>query len=566
MNKFKFNPRAKSFIPEEKEFKKEKEGKKTSKLKQIIKQKIIKPKIIEEDNKFFFWKDLIQQYSYKNSMCIFIEGTEFLEGSGSLENKTLLPDNLRQKLIDCFEYKQPIKEIFLENLTEYKIDTFDKEFNKIKDKLNLIYKFLKKDKIVRYTYSNLQSVSLREMIKQFMRKIFISNKNVKIIEEQLYIQISIEYSIEENIELYGIKKAICMFITIGPHELIKRLQRQIIECMERTLAMNMNSLSLSNKIRVLRILEEALPSIDFEHIRKLKKELKIKPLYFQIYDTALKIPTIIKNGPVISALDKITNVLNQRYKNELLKKKSHDNYLIATLKYISTLTYFRDFVYEITFFNFNFGNEKFMTPRTKYFQNEDIIEEVRLIKHIRKGQPKWDDNKTFKTLKDFILYLIEHLLLYGDVLIIKNEQKEQEPKEAKFEGSGSLKNKIFRNKYAHELDFAIISLIEKDKRFGKVEYYSFLKHRIFVLIVDTFTDIEKEFGQEYEILIDKLFEITYDILKDIYPDLIEDIGINTKSYNKFNDLINHIMLYVNDKYSNVKRDEVVDIIVKLIKS
>jgi hypothetical protein len=99
---------------EEKEFKTEAKSSKRTKLKFLFKsylgqyhprlekgierrlqRKTIK--VIEQDNKFFFWKELIQEYSDKKGMCIF------------LDDKSLLPDNLRNELINCI-----INEINLE--------------------------------------------------------------------------------------------------------------------------------------------------------------------------------------------------------------------------------------------------------------------------------------------------------------------------------------------------------------------------------------------------------------------------------------------------------------------
>ena len=131
-------------IKKPKEFKEEKEGKKVAKLRDLIRKhfpKAKKLKIVEDDNKFFFWKDLIQQYSSKKSMCIFLEDTD------------LLPFELRKKLIYCivnelenaeeFGYRKQeikdeslifhnIKQIFFEVSDDIKIDRneFDKEIEK----------------------------------------------------------------------------------------------------------------------------------------------------------------------------------------------------------------------------------------------------------------------------------------------------------------------------------------------------------------------------------------------------------------------------------------------------
>src|SRR5271169_6150292 len=91
-----------------KEYKEEKEHKeRKSKLKTLITKHFrISPRKIEfDDNKFFFWKDLIQKYSQNNDLCIF------------LEDKDLLPDELRNELIKCveLEMKKETKETKIEN-------------------------------------------------------------------------------------------------------------------------------------------------------------------------------------------------------------------------------------------------------------------------------------------------------------------------------------------------------------------------------------------------------------------------------------------------------------------
>lgn len=378
-SKFKFNPNAKPF---------EKKESPKKKFKQILKKyNIIKPKIIEDDNKFFFWKDLIQQYSNKNTMCIF------------LEDKTLLPENLRAELINCFTkyYKISPKDIILSNLSnkliEHKIEIkeFNNEYNKLKNKINYYVDFLIQNKISKYV-NKFENNQLRSLIFKLLDNLMKNTSIGDKIETDIYRYIEIENAINNIIKSSGIERGTCSFIRLPiKNEWFKITQKQIIECMERKLAMNMNSLPLPKKIKILQLIEDSIPSPSYEEINKLKKELKIKPLEFQIYLTA--IPLEKKDSLVMEALDNIINGLNKQYKEHLLRPKERQSEIFNNeLKYLSTLIYFRDFVFDVK----DFISRFFIVEKSQ--MNSDL----NLIQEMRTGKPKWDDNKKFKDVNGMI--------------------------------------------------------------------------------------------------------------------------------------------------------------------
>src|SRR5271156_2337776 len=63
---------------------------KKDRLKSLVKQHLfITPKYIENNNNFFFWKSLLQDYSHKKSVCIF------------LQNPDLTSKELHEQLLNC---------------------------------------------------------------------------------------------------------------------------------------------------------------------------------------------------------------------------------------------------------------------------------------------------------------------------------------------------------------------------------------------------------------------------------------------------------------------------------
>lgn len=63
---------------------------KKDRFKSLVKQHLfITPKYVENNNNFFFWKNLLQEYSHKKSMCIF------------LQNVDLTSKDLHQQLLNC---------------------------------------------------------------------------------------------------------------------------------------------------------------------------------------------------------------------------------------------------------------------------------------------------------------------------------------------------------------------------------------------------------------------------------------------------------------------------------
>jgi len=115
-------------------------------LRELIKKHgIIKIKYIEEDNKFFFWKELLQEYSNKKGMCNFII------------NKFLLPKDLQDQLRNCisdiirieinkmFQYINEITNIINENKTlpsHIKMITIDNGIKYLKDQRSELFLYL----------------------------------------------------------------------------------------------------------------------------------------------------------------------------------------------------------------------------------------------------------------------------------------------------------------------------------------------------------------------------------------------------------------------------------------
>lgn len=382
------------------EYKKEK---KSPKLKLLV-RKHFAIKYKEQDNKFFFWKDLIQQYSYKKDMCIFVQ------------DKTLLTENLQKELHNCFlkYYRISPKEVILTNIStkleENKIDThtFNTEYNKLKDKIDYYIDFLKEKKIFKYI-DNSENNHLRLLIFKLLDNLMKNTTMGEQIEKDIYRSLELENAMNKVIQVSGIEKAICTFIRLSfKEEWYKRSKRQMIECLERTLAMNMNDLPLATKIKVLQLIEKTIPSPNYAEIRKLKKELKIKPLEFQIYLTA--IPLVKKNSDVMKALDIITTKLNDDYKEHLLLP-SQNKIFINYLRYLSTLIYFRDFVYDTK----NYISLYVSDENEQY----TLIQSLNLIEEMRQGKPKWDDNKRFKDVKEFINYLLQKPIIHEEYKRLK---------------------------------------------------------------------------------------------------------------------------------------------------
>lgn len=457
----------------------EKEYKKSLKLKQLISKHFritpLKIHIKYDDNNFFFWKNLIQEYSNKKSACEFID------------NQLLLPQKLRELLKNCI-----VKELRLE------IDKLKKIM--IKKKI-----LIEEDK------------KIPEHDKQhFLDKILSSSKKqLKILTQYLSNESSLCNIIKvKNIDQY--------------------LQRRIIECIERTLVMNIQSLPLKYRIKIVKELETVIPKIEIEKEEinywfklekgKIEPFENIKPLHFQIFDVLVP---IIRDKKLITALENITNYLNEFYKSNY--KKLLLQPLINEIKLISTLKFLKPFVNEIEYVIIleDYIINKHMD---KYTNDLNYIKSI-LSDYIYIG--RYEFPIITNNLEEYIVYLINNLNLYETVLKIELPESKTIPKY----------KKLYK-------DFARDIFNDLIERFGSYGTTQRIKSQDMIRIKSTL------FNQYNKYMTYEQFEnIVNIVLYNIKSKYHFYFGKELKTSNEFDLLYEHLLLYIRDKFPELKIDE-----------
>lgn len=303
--------------------------KKERKLKELIrKHNIVKIKYIEDDNNFFFWKELIQEYSNKKGICFIIE------------DEKLLPLQLRNKCMKCIK------------------DIIDQEVNSL---IGL--------QLTTISNINKKSINGKQLMIKQTKELF--EKQIRQLKSQTVCEV------------------------LQPSRYINKIiTRRAIECVERMLAMNINELKLKDKIKIIQELETEISKIELKNINKID----IKPLYFQIYDIAIS--RFVKNGIVMKNINIITNKLNDLY-FKLSSEQYKSDIIINEIKYISTLKYFQPFILETKYLTTLINNTSLKTTLTT------SVNELYSFKSIIKSNSgKWDEQIQFKSLYQYVAYII----------------------------------------------------------------------------------------------------------------------------------------------------------------
>jgi hypothetical protein len=358
--------------------------------------KIIENKVKENLYKFLFTFD----YS-----C------EFLKDN-------LLPEKLRKELIECVE------------------DGIDKE---IKERKKTETKYLPEFNIFtinRVIFQEIQNVHLNLDLKEIRTELEKHEKEFEQIINQsefdlnlvdglmmeiiklLDSLISRNWPIESSV-IYGIKirlgdnirnalqniiniilekresvKDICKFTT--SKSVNKYIQRETIECIERTLAMNINKLSLPMKIKIVQEIETVIPKISVDVFERYKKKLKFKPLYFQIYNTILS----KTKSNILTIVEKLIDALNEMY-FELMEYNGDIRY-INEIILISTFKDLKSFLYETLLIN---KAVNFVPPITDYLKE---LEEYVEWSNFKQYKISWEDVGDI-SIEKYIEYLIYKL-------------------------------------------------------------------------------------------------------------------------------------------------------------
>lgn len=488
------------------------------KFKQILKKfNIIKPKIIEDDTKFFFWKELIQQYSSKNNMCIFIE------------NESLLPDNLRLKMINCVknimdkynidikQYDEKEESLIFFNLEKTFGSSLLSELYQYKDEINnYIIKFLNDEylpiefaKIIDNIYYNI----MKNKYPSIDKKELISRKNrIHMIvyhimnDENIIIQ---ERLLKEKYNKLKSESYYCKFIRSKKADVI--LQRKSIECMEKILSMNMHKLSLCNRIKILKILESTLPEINLHDIEYFKRKINIKTLDFQIINIAIR--QYSTNSRIIFILENIINDLNIMYLNPS-NKELHER-----IKFISTIKYYKPFIFECKIIISMIKN--IILISISHFNN--YLNELQILVH---ESPTYEPIIYINKLEDYIIYLLNFLKFekMDTKLLHKYDQE------------------YYKN-YSKQITIAIERTIDKYKLHNSIfNYYNFKND------VWNYESTEKDWknwpeGIKWSEKFSETFDIIYDKLNDKYPNKYPEHYISKLNPEMFK-LKQHLNLYI----------------------
>jgi hypothetical protein len=248
---------------------------KESKLKSLIKKhKIgINIKYIKDENNFFFWKELIQEYSDKKGICFIIE------------DEKILPKHLRNKCMKCIK------------------DIIDEEINSL-SALQLITEKSINDKLSLSTKLKASMIkSTKESFEKTIRQLK-SHKVCEILQPSRYID--------------------------------KITTRRAVECVERMIAMNINDLKLKDKIRIIQELETEIPKIEFKNMNKINIKPLYFQIYDIAISRFVKNGIVMKNINIITnKLNDLYFTLSQEnYKlyNTIISEIKY----ISTLKYFQS--------------------------------------------------------------------------------------------------------------------------------------------------------------------------------------------------------------------------------------
>lgn len=459
---------------------------KKDRLKSLVKQHLfITPKYIENNNNFFFWKSLLQDYSHKKSVCIFIQNPDLT--SKELHEKLLNCihsilkseiDRLKlysEKVIELIEKDELlpiyIKKMVIQNsktqfddiagiLEKYKgnkkiisnFDRFEAFYQTIKiilkdefkmnsyDKEEEFWKDVKKFESDYYDLSKGLQESINDkdylmLTGDFVN--FIRVKNLPKIDVNQYDPYP-KIFIDKLDSLKGTFN--CDFFEDTYIDV--KIKRDVIECIERTLAMNIQKLPLSNRIKITQEIETVVPKIEIETVIKLRE---VNPLYFEIYQKSLRVSD--KNSLLPKSVSNIINYLNGKYvkliqENKLIKQRTFVNKkgivetsydckvenkrgnkadvckILEGLKLISTFKFLMFFVNETD----NLIKYNFFDDRKLIDSDIDMIKSLSFNLDYYSGG--WSDNRKFETVKEYIYYLINNLNLFVDVLNIKLSKEE----------------------------------------------------------------------------------------------------------------------------------------------
>lgn len=333
------------------------------------------------------------------------------------------------------------------------------------------------------------------------------------------------------------KQPICNFLKVNND---KYLQRRCIECIESTLAKNIYKLSFSNKIKIVQELETVVPKIQLEpqtvnYWFKLEnKQIKpfdyLKPLYFQIYDVMISREK--KDSKIITILDHMTGVLNNIYREVLGKHNSEP--IIKQIKLISTLKYLRPFMIETEWL----FTKMIELENLKSFQSDlNYLKSILIDFILIKGRYEFPIETN--NLEEYIVYLIENLNLYEELLRLElpeekkldydEEKIDEEKKVAIWELINDELDDMKNTPLLYRPTMTVYTLTPKER----LILYDRVR-------VSSPINIKKsEFDKIFKFLLGEIK------LSDIKP--IKE----TKEFKLFYD---HLMLYIVDKFPNLKTD------------
>lgn len=320
---------------------------------------------------------------------------------------------------------------------------------------------------------------------------------------------------------------LCGFIS--SKNIDKYLQRSIIECIERTLAMNTQKLSLSYRIKIVQELETVIPKIE---INIYRKEDDIKPLYFKIYDVI--IPRETKDSKLITVIDKLTNFLNDTYEDMYPNYKlySHFKVVIDKILLISTLIYLKPFINEIEFFISERGGLNHIKPDIAYLKS--IIHEYIYYKG------RWEFPIKTNNVEDYVKYLIDNLNLYMDVINLELPDQEI------FNGN-LLYHSTYEDQIRSQLNTLLGLFIKSDKHILNEseinKMIKYIKNHLVEGSIEIDSDSYKDFDYSFNWVLNEL--------KPKYPELFIQKKVD---WNEINSLYKHLLLYIKDKFPTLTID------------
>jgi hypothetical protein len=501
-------------MSELKEYKEEKEHKRSPKFKQLLKKHhFISPKIIQDKTKFFFWKELLQEYSSKNErgLCEFFE------------NDTLITKELKKKLIKCV--KDGMKKL---NKGESKEEKGKIEITET-DLLNEIIELykIKKDKINKSRIQDL-ILMLKQKVLSDVKFVYANVETYKSFlikngqneNEAFMNSLKFESKLYEVVNMIKFEPDICQFLTSKSVD--KYIQRETIECIERKLAKNIYKLKLKMKILIIKEIERVISKLN---VIDYERKIQFKPLYFQIYDVAL--PGRIKKSEMIQLLDNITTFLNQVYfdyknvkttgKNKVIKYeiKKLNKEIINKIELISTFKYYKPFIFESRALIYKLplnGKDKIL---------KDLTELEEYVFNSSKYEPNIDK------LDDYILFLIQYLNLDININIYYKPDADYDQK--------------FYDNYSDRIK----RIIYKSLQYHVDEELEFDVNYIDEMIHDYFEESKLKSYKKFNRVFYHVFYDIYNEFSEQYPDLFESV------YSlKFDNLRNHLLLYTKQQFIN----------------